>query len=89
MSKLKKHSFVDIDIRLQVERFSITLQELVQHRNNEVCNNTVSFLVFDGMFVFQFVRMWYNLNLSISSKNCFEPGENGLTNYIYNVLALM
>lgn len=47
MSKLKKYGFVEIDIKLQVERFRITLQELVQHRNNHVCNNTVSFIVYD------------------------------------------
>ena len=51
MSKLKKHGFVDIDIRLQVERFSITLQELVQHRNNEVCHDTASFIVYDGNII--------------------------------------
>lgn len=44
MSKMKEMGFADIDLDLQVNRFRLTLMELVQHRNNIQCNETASFV---------------------------------------------
>ncbi|XP_053404219.1 uncharacterized protein LOC123554299 [Mercenaria mercenaria] len=68
MFRMENERLADVDIRFQIARFYFTMNEMINHAENEVCHNTVQLILFNENVESMQAALWHAVSHNVPAE---------------------